>query len=94
MFSRDIWIPFFEPALLAFPAWSQISLALFSFWNAVMGVLLVIPTCIVINKYGKYNKTYVEFSVQFVQLQVKRIGEACYFTIFLAFKQFKSIKVG
>uniref|UniRef100_A0A2S2Q8K0 Disrupted in renal carcinoma protein 2 n=1 Tax=Sipha flava TaxID=143950 RepID=A0A2S2Q8K0_9HEMI len=52
MFSRDIWVPLFGPALTAFPAWSQTSLALIPFWNTFTGVLLMIPASIGINKYG------------------------------------------
>lgn len=64
MFSRDIWIPLFEPALIAFPKWSQTSLALFLIWNTVVGVFLMSPACIIINKYGTWCKNTEKNSEQ------------------------------
>ncbi|XP_060840343.1 uncharacterized protein LOC132921369 isoform X2 [Rhopalosiphum padi] len=52
MFSRDFCVPFFEPTSIVLPQGLQTPLSLFPIWNIVVGVLLTIPACVGINKYG------------------------------------------
>lgn len=53
MFSRDFYMPFFESSLVALPQRLQTSLPLLPILNTVVSVLLTIPACVTINKYGK-----------------------------------------
>ncbi|KAL4153806.1 hypothetical protein QTP88_001639 [Uroleucon formosanum] len=52
MFSRDFYMPFFESSLMAHPQRLQLSLPLLPVLNTVVSVLLTIPACVTINKYG------------------------------------------
>ncbi|XP_026815504.1 uncharacterized protein LOC113555280 [Rhopalosiphum maidis] len=52
MFSRDFCVPFFEPTSIVLSQGFQTPLSLFPIWNIVVGVLLTIPACVGINKYG------------------------------------------
>jgi len=54
MFSRDFCTPFFEPSLVTFPQRLNTSLPLLSILNIVVSLLLTIPACLTINKYGKF----------------------------------------
>lgn len=76
MVSRDIWIPLFESALIAFPKWSQTSLALFTIWNSIMGVLFMTPACGFINKFGKKYSHYLKKKPSLLYLQFKLPNES------------------
>ncbi|KAL4113363.1 hypothetical protein QTP88_016995 [Uroleucon formosanum] len=51
-FSQSIWSAIYEPALLAFPDWTSRSLSLLPVWGNVMTAVLVLPVCIMVDKYG------------------------------------------
>ncbi|XP_060870629.1 solute carrier family 49 member 4-like isoform X2 [Metopolophium dirhodum] len=51
-FSQSIWSAIYEPALLAFPDWTSRSLSLLPVWGNVMTAVLVLPVCLMVDKYG------------------------------------------